>query len=115
MKSIVITTIFPPTEAVREIAGREDWQLIVAGDRKTPREWNYGDAYFLSAQAQEARGFCLGSVLSWNHCCRKMIGYLEAIRLGAERIVDTDDNIPKVNRSFPETDEFYKTTREDFL
>jgi hypothetical protein len=32
MKSIVITTIFPPTPAVREFAAREGWQLIVTGE-----------------------------------------------------------------------------------
>ena len=113
MKSIVITTIFPPTKAVHEFAAREEWQLIVAGDQKTPAGWNCGNARFLSAQIQEERGFRLSEALPWNHYCRKMIGYLEAMQLGAEYIVDTDDdNIPKPNWSFPEMDGVYETTVE---
>jgi hypothetical protein len=114
MKSIVITTIFPPSVAVRQFAARDDWQLIVAGDRKTPPDWSCGTAEFLSPAAQEARGFNLTRVLPWNHYCRKMTGYLEAMRLGAECIVDTDDdNLPKPNWSFPESEGVFETTEEN--
>jgi hypothetical protein len=43
-----------------------------------------------------------------------MIGYLEAIRLGADCIVDTDDdNIPKENWSFPCTEGVFETVPEN--
>lgn len=114
MKCIVITSIFPPTRAVRDFAAREGWKLIVAGDRKTPADWKCENVQFLSAAAQEERGFKLSGALPWNHYCRKMIGYLEAIRLGAEEIVDTDDdNIPKVNWSFPKQAGSFETTADD--
>ena len=84
---------------------------MVAGDRKTPVDWEYENVQFLSASAQEERGFTLSATLPWNHYCRKMVGYLEAIRLGAEQIVDTDDdNIPKENGSFPESQAEFETS-----
>lgn len=114
MKSIVITSIFPPTPAVRAFAAQPDWQLIVAGDRKSPADWQCAGVNYLSPSAQEERGFKMAGVLPWNHYCRKMIGYLEAIRLGAECIVDTDDdNIPKEGWSFPEREGTWETTAAD--
>ncbi|MBA2433233.1 MAG: DUF288 domain-containing protein [Chthoniobacterales bacterium] len=114
MKCIVITTIFPPTRAVQDFAERDGWSLIVAGDRKTPADWAHENVRFLSATAQEERGFKLTTVLPWNHYCRKLTGYLEAIRLGAEQIVDTDDdNIPKENWSFPSSEGEFETTAAD--
>jgi hypothetical protein len=113
MKSIVITTIFSPTAAVRKFAALKDWRLVVVGDRKTPPDWSCGTAYFLSAEVQEEQGFKLNRVLPWNHYCRKMVGYLEAIRLGAECIVDTDDdNLPKPSWNFPEAEGRFETTQE---
>ncbi|WP_158011097.1 hypothetical protein [Hymenobacter lapidarius] len=34
--SIVITSIFAPTEAVTKFANLPDYQLVVAGDKKSP-------------------------------------------------------------------------------
>src|SRR4051794_13570761 len=113
MRSIVITTIFAPTNAIREFAAREDWQLIVAGDQKTPADWSCGNAHFLSAKAQEECGFKLSGLLPWNHYCRKMTGYLDAIRLGTDCIVDIDDdNMPKATWHFPESEGLFETTQE---
>lgn len=99
---------------MQNFAARSGWQLIVAGDRKTPSDWQCDNVRFLSAQAQEERGFKLTHALPWNHYCRKMIGYLDAISLGAEQIVDTDDdNIPKENWSFPASDGVFETTNND--
>jgi hypothetical protein len=114
MKSIVITSIFPPTRAVQDFAARRDWQLYVAGDRKTPDDWKWANVKFLSADEQERRGFQLSRALPWNHYCRKMIGYLAAMRDGAEAIVDTDDdNIPKERWEFPTTSGEFETTADD--
>jgi hypothetical protein len=114
VRFIVITTIFPPTQAVRDFAVQEGWKLVVAGDRKTAADWHHPDVEFLSATAQEEQGWKLGSVLPWNHYCRKMLGYLHAVRAGAQVIVDTDDdNIPKQNWSFPPTDGEFETTPRD--
>lgn len=47
----------------------------------------------------------LARSLPANHYCRKMLGYLRAMELGASVIVDTDDdNIPKAGWGFPAFD-----------
>jgi hypothetical protein len=97
-KYIVITSIFPPSDAVKKFADVDDWQLIVVGDKKTPVDWDYKNVIYLGPEAQMEQGFELAQLLPWNHYCRKMIGYLYAIRQGAELIADSDDdNLPYEN------------------
>ncbi len=101
-KSIVITSIFPPTEAVFSFSKLEDHHLIVIGDRKTPLDWHCDNVNFISLDVQESMDYDIIKTLPYNHYCRKMVGYLKAIEKGAEYIVDTDDdNIPKPGWSFP--------------
>lgn len=101
-KYIVITSIFEPTEAVRKFATLSDYKLIVVGDKKSPKNWDVHNVEFLSVENQENAGFRLSSIMPYNHYCRKMFGYLQAMKHGAEIIIDTDDdNIPKDNWSFP--------------
>lgn len=102
-KHIVITSIFNPTEAVVAFSKMNDYQLIVVGDKKTPQDWNCTNVDYISVLQQEKLNFKLAEVLPYNHYCRKMLGYLKAMQNGANYIIDTDDdNIPKVNWSFPE-------------
>ena len=114
---IVITTIFPPTTAVRTYASMKGWSLVVVGDKKTPDPWFCDRAEYLSANAQSALAFELSRALPWNHYCRKMLGYLLAARRGAGIIVDTDDdNTPKSNWGFPGFDgEFEIVTGRGFV
>ncbi len=101
-KSIVITSIFNPTVAVRKFSKMSGFELIVIGDKKTPTNWNCEKTKYFSIEKQEKLDFDLVKVLPYNHYCRKMIGYLVAIKEGAEYIIDTDDdNIPKENWGFP--------------
>lgn len=101
-KFIVITSIFHPTEAVIEFAKTEGYQLIVVGDRKTPQDWHCNNVDYISVAQQENSGFELAKVLPYNHYCRKMLGYLKAMKNGAGYIADTDDdNIPKEGWGFP--------------
>ncbi len=100
--TIVITSIFPPSEAVRRYAALPGYRLVVAGDRKTPSSWSCDGAVFLPLERQQAIGRELHELMPLDHYCRKMFGYLVAIRDGAQRIVDTDDdNIPKPEFGFP--------------
>ena len=102
--TIVITSIFAPTEAVTKFAARPDYDLVVAGDRKSPADWSAPNVTYLDVAAQEASGFELVKRLPFNHYGRKMVGYLHAIRAGATVIVDTDDdNIPYDDWTFPAT------------
>ena len=94
-KFIVITTIFPPTEAVIKFAKMKDWQLVVVGDRKTPKQWQLNNVIYLSPNEQLRLFPKFANALPWDSYSRKNIGYLYAIKQGAEIIVDTDDdNIP---------------------
>lgn len=97
-KFIVITTIQEPTEAVRAFARLKHWQLVVVGDKKTPAGWQCEKAVYLPPVAQKKYDFGL----PWNNYCRKMIGYLYAMKAGATHIAESDDdNIPQENWGFP--------------
>lgn len=101
-KTIVITSIFNPTEAVKRFSKMQDYKLIVVGDKKTPEDWYCENVEYLSINQQEELKSSLVKVLPYNHYCRKMLGYLKAIESHSEYIIDTDDdNIPKDNWGFP--------------
>jgi len=107
-KFIVITSIFNPTESIIKFANKTDYQLIVVGDKKSPENWHYTNVDYISVKDQESFAFNLIKVLPYNHYCRKMIGYLKAIKEGAGCIVDTDDdNIPNEEWMFPAFEKRY--------
>jgi hypothetical protein len=111
--TIVITSIFQPTIAVQKFSAMKNYELIVVGDKKTPTGWHCSNADFLSIDEQEKMEFDLPKKLPFNHYCRKMIGYLKAIKCGADIIIDTDDdNIPKENWAFPQCDEKYDCIKD---
>jgi hypothetical protein len=112
--AIVITTINPPTGAVERFAELPGHRLVVVGDKKTPIGWRCDGATFLAVDGPESAVFSLSAALPFNHYCRKMIGYLHAMALGAEAIVDTDDdNLPKPGWSFPTWDGAFDEVRGD--
>ncbi len=103
MKAIIITSIFDPTEAVEKFAKKTDYKVYVVGDKKTPSNWNCSGVNHISVDHQQNSNYYLSKVLPYNHYCRKMLGYLEAIKDKAEVIYDTDDdNIPYENWNFPD-------------
>ncbi len=111
---VVITSIFPPTAAVRHFAERAPDRLIVVGDRKTPAEWTLPHAEYLAPEGQIADGGALARTLPWNHYSRKMLGYLRAVQRGAAVIFDTDDdNLPKPGWEIPTFDGTFETTAND--
>jgi hypothetical protein len=102
-KTIVITTIYPASPSVRKWTTFTDWKVVVAGDKKTPADWNCHPATYLSVSDQESAPFRIARKLPWNHYARKLMGYLLAIQHGAEIIMDTDDdNMPDSDWSIPE-------------
>ncbi len=108
---VVITTINEPTPAVRGFCRIPGHRVVVVGDRKTPANWRCPPAVYLGPEASAGR---LAAALPWNHYSRKMLGYLHAIRLGADVIYDTDDdNVPKPEWDIPPFDGVYDATRED--
>jgi hypothetical protein len=95
VKAVILTTINYPTEQVKYIRdAHPDWCVIVAGDKKTPRDWKYKNVIYLSVEAQEklANKFKIISFIPYNSYLRKMVAYLYAIQNGAEHIYETDDD-----------------------
>lgn len=95
-KFIIITSIFKPTRAIYEFANRSEWQVVVVGDRKTPKTWNAKGVTYLSVEKQQE--LFPNFSLPENIYARKMFGYLYAIKAGATVIAESDDdNIPYDN------------------
>jgi hypothetical protein len=112
--TVVITSIFQPTEAVIAFAGMKQFDLIVVGDKKTPASWAHPNTDYVSVDQQAAMDFATAKLLPYNHYCRKMLGYLKAIKCGADYIIDTDDdNIPKANWTFPNFDGVFDCTNSN--
>lgn len=100
--NVVITTIFPPSEAIVRLAGLENVDLIVVGDKKTPTGWTSDGVHFYSWDDVRLETFESFRVTPLNHYSRKNLGYLTAMERGADNIIDTDDdNIPLESFGFP--------------
>ena len=75
--------------------------MIVIGDKKTPeretRDFVHalGNATYLSPEDQEKLRYKSSALIGWNSIQRRKIGFLEALKHGADIIIsDDDDNIP---------------------
>jgi len=91
-KFIVITTINGYTEAIKCWSLIPGWHLIVVGDTKTPEIKNTENLTYLSIEKQEKLNLSTYPVTPFNSYARKNIGYLYAIKNGADIIYDTDDD-----------------------
>jgi hypothetical protein len=101
-RAVVITSIFPPGEAMQRFANLPGWQLIVVADRRTPAAWQQPGACLLSVAQQRQMPFQTVKALPWDHYARKMLGYLWAAREGALLIAESDDdNLPEPGWDFP--------------
>ncbi len=73
--------------------------LIIVGDKKTPHsDYLNRDLVYIHPE-DESEFSSFSKLLPYNHYCRKNLGYLKAISLKAESILDTDDD------NFPICDE----------
>ena len=52
-KVIVSTTINPPTEAIEAFQAMRDWELVVIGDKKTPRDYRLSRGIYVTAEETE--------------------------------------------------------------
>lgn len=97
MKAIVTTTINPPTEAIQKFSEMAGWNLYVVGDQKTDSDsYRSGKWKYLSPDYQSQQYPKISNMLGWNNIQRRNIGFLEAVRDGAEIIATVDDdNIPE--------------------
>jgi len=96
-KFIVTTTINEKTEALEKFDNLDDWNLVVIGDTKTPHI-TLKNGEYIPAKAQNSLGFKCVEMIPWNLIQRRNIGYLVALRNGADVIATIDDdNIPYAN------------------
>ena len=120
----VVTTIFVPSDSVRKVAQDPNWCLVIVGDKKTSSKQSYmsnlgnykkENVVFLNTDDQEKIFPLLSKTLPWNHFSRKNIGYMYAIKRGAEVIWDfDDDNINIVPANLAETTKTYRTPCGEF-
>ena len=96
-KFIVLTTINKITESIRKLSNIPGYELIVVGDKKTPK-LSSQKFTFLSINEQKKLPFEFIKHCPVNSYQRKNIGYLYSISHGAEIIGETDDdNLPMDN------------------
>lgn len=91
----VVTTIQPPTDAVRALASRlgaSAGTLVVVGDGRGPHAYDVAGAQLWTLADQLASPFGLARRLPVGHYARKNVGYLAAIAAGAGCIYETDDD-----------------------
>jgi hypothetical protein len=111
---IAVTTVFPPTEGVMKFSSLPGYQTIVAGDEKTPADWQCSNVVYISLKEQAKMNYGIVKLLPVNHYCRKMIAYICAIKQGAQILIDTDDdNIPKSNWKTLRSEGKYLTTKRN--
>ena len=104
MKAIVTTTIYSVSEATKKFAKFKDWHLYIVGDTKTPHEEyinfskNNDNVSYLSPEYQEKNFKEISDLIGWKSIQRRNIGFLQALKDGADIIASVDDdNIPLDN------------------
>lgn len=97
--SIVVTSIASPNQALRQLAAgsiERHYRFYVIGDVASPPDFHLEGCEFFDLARQRQLGFATAERCPERHYARKNIGYLQAIRDGATRIIETDDdNIPQ--------------------
>jgi hypothetical protein len=94
-KVIVTTTINPPTKAIEAFQSMKGWELVVAGDKKTPRDYHLDQGVYITPEEQEKYDPVLSEAIGWNCIQRRNFAFLWAMEMKADLValVD-DDNIP---------------------
>ena len=103
-KYIVTTTIYPISTATKKFASYKNWIFIIVGDKKTPTdeykhfESDNDNVIYLDCDYQEKHWKEFSDIIGFNTINRRNIGFLEAIKRGADIIASVDDdNIPLDN------------------
>ena len=104
VNTIVTTTIYPVSEATKKFATFDDWHLYIVGDTKTPHEEyidfskNHNNVTYLTPEYQEENYKEISDLIGWKSIQRRNIGFLQALKDGADIIASVDDdNIPLDN------------------
>lgn len=93
-KYIISTSINAPTDAITQFASLEDWITVVVGDQKTPKDYKLDRGVFLSLEDQEklSQEFDCIKYIPFNCIQRRNIGFLYALKQGADIIASVDDD-----------------------
>jgi len=118
MNAVVITTINEPLnvlDIVKKAHG--EWLVIIVGDLKTPHDkcekiCKAVRGVYLSPEKQMTLGFTHASSIPWNCYDRKNLGYLFALREGADIIYSTDDDNYPIDDGWDEQVKLGKQTVE---
>lgn len=95
---IISTSINPPTEAIKKFDKIKNWELIVVGDKKTPKKYKLKNGLYLSPSDQEKIDKKFSDSLGWNCIERRNMGLIYARKAGAKVVALVyDDNIPHKN------------------
>lgn len=92
-RSIIVTTIHPPSSAIKEFSKIAGWDLIAVGDLKTTPNWQVPKVKYISPKEQAELFPKFSKLLNWNRYARKNIGYLYAIKMDNQIIAEIDDDI----------------------
>ncbi len=96
--AVVVTSVSQPNKVMAELAEgckRNGYRFIVIGDKTSPGDFHIDGCDYFSIDDQLASGFKLAEMCPLRHYARKNIGYLIAVKNGAEIIIETDDdNMP---------------------
>jgi hypothetical protein len=96
--ALVITSIASPNKALKILAEgalKHKVDFIIIGDVSSPKEFVLEGCDFYSIDRQKKLDFSLAKIIPEKHYARKNLGYLQAIKQGADIIIETDDdNIP---------------------
>ena len=94
--ALVITSIAGPESKVLQTyakeCGERDIPFIVIGDSKSPDNFHLNNCDFWDLDRQKTLQFSLAPILPTGHYSRKNLGYLNALKIGATTIVETDDD-----------------------
>ena len=94
-KVIVTTTINNVTKAIEKFQAMKDWELVVIGDKKTPKDYKLDRGIYVTPEEQEKYDPELSAVIGWNCIQRRSFGLLWANEMKADMVaVIDDDNIP---------------------
>ncbi|HYL75914.1 MAG TPA: STELLO glycosyltransferase family protein [Bryobacteraceae bacterium] len=93
--ALVVTSIAAPNDILKSLAAGAQlngWTFYVIGDAASPADFSLAGARFLSVEDQLATGLAIAARCPLRHYARKNIGYLLAMRDGAQVIVESDDD-----------------------
>lgn len=97
--AVVVTSISAPNPALKLIAAgcrERGHEFLVIGDVASPAEFQIDGADFYGLDRQKGIGSRVADLCPIKSYARKNIGYLLAVKYGAELILETDDdNFPR--------------------